>query len=97
MDFSLGSDAIHDNPNEEYYWEAVRHRIMTSIVSAFPFHHAKMMFLYGESISESVFRAFLEDVVEQVLGYLPKIYDQDPVFMVARRAAEFAKRGGYKP
>jgi len=32
MDFTLGSDKIHDNPNDEYYWEAVRDTIMRGML-----------------------------------------------------------------
>lgn len=34
MDFNLGSQALDDNPDEEYYWQAVRDRIVVAVVEA---------------------------------------------------------------
>jgi hypothetical protein len=41
------------------------------------------------------FRAVMKDALKSILGYVPDIYDEGPVFSAARGAAEFARRGGF--
>jgi hypothetical protein len=36
----------------------------------------------------------MEDALKSILGYVPDVYDDDPVFSAGRGAAEFARRGG---
>jgi hypothetical protein len=92
IDFNLGSQALHDNPDEEYYWKAVRDRIMAG---GLPANRPTKVFLLGESTHEDKFRAVMEDALKSILGYVLEIYDEDPVFSAARGAAEFARRGGF--
>jgi hypothetical protein len=33
LDFSLGSDKIHDNPAEEHYWEAIKYTIYRGVLA----------------------------------------------------------------
>jgi hypothetical protein len=95
MDFNLGSQALHDNPDEEYYWQAVRDRIVAGVAGGLPANRPTKVFLLGESTHEDKFRAAMEDTLKTILGYVPEIYDKDPVFNAARGAAEFARRGGF--
>ena len=96
MDFTLGSDALGDNPDDEYYWEAVRKRIIAAIAAAQPNHKATRVFLMGESINSDKLRHILSDTLISVFGYVPDIYEEDPVFTASSGAAEFARRGCYR-
>ena len=96
MDFSLGSDAINDNPDKDYYWQAVRDRIIAGIAPNLPVEEPYKVFLMGESAASPKLREILEDVLTRFVGFLPEIYDKDPVFAAASGAAEIARRGGYR-
>lgn len=95
MDFSLGSDARYDNPNEWHYWQAVRERIITALAVNRPTSKPSKIFLMGESAQDLMFRIILEDTVVGALGYNPEAYPGHEEFGAARGAAEFARRGGY--
>jgi hypothetical protein len=95
IDFNLGSQALHDNPDEEYYWQAVRDRIMAGVAEGLPGRRPTKVFLLGDSTHEDKFRDVMKDALKSILGYMPDIYDEDPVFSAARGAAEFAKHGGF--
>jgi hypothetical protein len=95
MDFSLGSDARYDNPDEWYYWQAVRERIITAIAVNRSRSKPSKIFLMDESAQDPMFRIILEDTVVGALGHNPEAYPGHGVFGAARGAAEFARRGGY--
>lgn len=95
MDFSLGSNARYDNPNEWYYWQAVRERVLTAIAVNWPNNKPSKIFLMGESAEDLMFRIILEDTVVGALGYNPEAYPGHEVFGAARGAAVLASRGGY--
>ena len=96
MDFNLGSDKLNDNPNERYYWESVRDSVHRAMITGFaPLHPPELVFLFGESATNTDFRSTLEDALMQMLDKMPKIVVEDPVYSPARGAAELAKRGGY--
>jgi hypothetical protein len=42
-----------------------------------------------------MFRNILEDALRNLLGDVPEILDEEPIFRTAQGAAELAKRGGY--
>ena len=96
MDLTLGSDALERNPDDEYYWEAVRRRIIAAIAAARQYGKPTRVFVMGESIGSEKLRHILGDVLVRMLGYMPEFYDDDPVFAAAGGAAEFARRGGYR-
>jgi hypothetical protein len=52
MDFNLGSQAVHDNPDEEYYWQAVRDRIVVGVAEGLPGRRPTKVFLLGDSTHE---------------------------------------------
>ncbi len=94
-DFTMGYDALHDNPREEYYWEALRDAIRTPIVrnSIYrPVKHPSKVLLFGECAGNPRFRSLLEEEIMSLFGRVPEILDDEPVFVCARGAAEFAKR-----
>ena len=94
MDFTLGSDAKHDNPKEEYYWEAVKDRIIAGVVVNGRGTIEKS-FLFGESADDHHVRCLLEDTLAEIQSYVPDLYvAADPVFAASRGAAEIARRGG---
>ena len=96
MDFTLGSDAIGESPNDEYYWDAVRKRIIMTTAAALPYRKPTRVHLMGESIGSGRLRHILSDTLVPMLGYIPDVYEEDPVFAASSGAAVFARRGGYK-
>lgn len=96
MDLTLGSDAMNGNPDNAYYWEAVRQRIISAIAVALQYRQPTRVFLMGESVGSEKLKHILSHVLVQMLGYMPKVYEDDPVFAAANGAAEFARRGGYR-
>jgi hypothetical protein len=84
MDFNLGSQALHDNPDEEYYWQAVRDRIVAGVAGGLPANRPTKVFLLGDKTRGNTFRAVIEDALKSILGYVPDVYDDDAVFSAAR-------------
>ena len=84
MDFSLGSNARYDNPDEWYYWQAVRERIITALSVNQARRKPSKIFLMGDSAQDLMFRIILEDTVMGALGYNPDEYPGHEVFGAAR-------------
>jgi hypothetical protein len=95
MDFNLGLQALHNNPDEEYYWQGVRDRIVAGVTGGLPANRPTKVFLLCDNTCRNTFKAVMEDALKSILGYVPDVYDDDPVFSAARDAAEFARRGGF--
>ena len=89
MDYNLGSRALHD---EEYYWQAVRDRIVAGVAAGLAGRRPTKV---GDNTHEDIFRAVMKDALKSILGYVPDVYDEEPVFSAAHGAAEFARRGGF--
>ena len=49
-DFGLGANAKHDNSNEEYYWAAMRDRLMEIIVKNQHYPRPSKVLMMGESV-----------------------------------------------
>ena len=50
MDFSLGSDRIRDNPNEEYYWKDVKDTIYRGVLAGLRVRRRpSVVFVFGEA------------------------------------------------
>ena len=97
MDFSLGSDRIRDNPNEEYYWEGVKDTIYRGVLAGLRLRRRpSVVFVFGESSMKTKFRSVLDDALRHLLGEVLEIIDENPIFRPAQGAAELAKRGGYR-
>jgi|SRR6266498_4428246 len=91
-DFGLGADARHHNPGDEYYWEAVRRRIMEIPVSyAYQLPITKAILL-GESTRDGYFLRVLEEAVGSHQDEMPVIVKGHEVFAAAMGAAMIAKR-----
>ncbi|KAJ9637336.1 hypothetical protein H2201_001733 [Coniosporium apollinis] len=98
-DFTLGHDARHHNPDEKYYWEAVRDAIRRAVVwdvGAGIRQPAKLL-LFGESSGDAKFRAALNETCQALFEKLPQWHENEPVFVAARGAAELAKRKPFDP
>lgn len=96
MDFSLGSDKIHDNPNKEHYWEAMKDTIYRGVLAGLRLRRRpSVIFVFGESSKDPKFRSILEDALRRLLGKVPEILGEDPIFRTVQGVAELAKRGGY--
>jgi hypothetical protein len=92
MDFTLGLKALHDNPSETYYWEAVRDTILRGMVVELYDHQPGKVFVMGDQSHNEKFRTVLNEALIQYDGKLPQIFDEDPVFRAAQGAAEMARR-----
>ena len=92
MDFTLGIGALHDNPSETYYWEAVRDTILRGMVINLHDRQPEKVFLLGDQSHNDKFRAVLEEALLRYNGKSPEIFDDDPVFRAAQGAAEMARR-----
>jgi hypothetical protein len=93
MDFTLGLRALHDNPSEMWYWEAVRDTILRGLVIGWHNWQPKKVFVLGDQSHHNKFRAVLEEALLWYNnGVLPEIFDSDPVFRATQGAAEMARR-----
>jgi hypothetical protein len=54
-----------------------------------------VVFVFGESSGNPKFRSIFQDALRRLLGEVPEILDEDPIFRTAEGAAELAKRDGY--
>lgn len=96
MDFSLGSNALHDNPDEAYYWASVRDTIYRGIMPGFKIgRRPRHAFVFGESSTDPKFRRVLKESLSGFLGTDLEILDDHQVFAPARGAADIALRGSY--
>jgi len=80
-------------PKEEYYWAKVRDTIILPVLKVnrpkTPILH---VLLHGEYAENKQFRNVLSDLVDSLMPNKPTISAKEPVFAVARDAAEMAKR-----
>lgn len=88
-DIELGSDQRHRNPNEDYYWEAVRDKLRAFLVRNRGWRPVNKVLLMGESALDEKFLQILEESMASVPDPPPRIYRDDPLFVVARGALEF--------
>jgi hypothetical protein len=92
-DFLLGSDAIHNNPKEEYYWEDVRNRVMEVLLQyGGERHPVTQVFVLGESALNPRFLEVVNSSISAIYEEQPEFLLSDPMFAAARGAAEFAIR-----
>lgn len=54
-----------------------------------------MVVVFDESSGIPKFRSILKDALRRLLGEVPEILNEDPIFRTAQGAAELAKRDGY--
>lgn len=93
-DLNLGWDKRNDNPDEEYYWAAVRDAIITPVLEANKYisRQTNKVLLHGDCTLIERFQNVLREAVEGVLPNKPEVFAFDPVYSSARGAAEMAKR-----
>lgn len=96
-DFTLGYDARHDNPREEYYWERVRERLIEIMVRNQYYQRPAKVLLLGESVLDETFARVLREALSSVMEEVPEILEDEAMFIAAKGAAEFAKRARYDP
>ncbi|KAI0126776.1 hypothetical protein BJ170DRAFT_684357 [Xylariales sp. AK1849] len=96
-DLFLGSDARFDNLNEDHYWDQVRQVLLTPLLTR-SYQMPTKVILVGESSDDPSFREHFDDVLEEFFkDGVPPIFDQDPVYVQAKGAAEFVRRSAYLP
>lgn len=93
VNFKLGWDQRDENPNDDYYWEAVRDSMIKPALEASLYHHTitDKILLHGDHSTDERFQQVLREVVT-ALENTTEIFELDPVFSAARGAAEMAKR-----
>ena len=96
-DFTLGNNAKHDNPSEEYYWESVRKRLLDIMVYNQYMPRPAKMLLLGESAHDETFMGVLTEALESVMEDMPEILQEGAEDVGARGAAEFARRSLWNP
>lgn len=92
-DVDLGFDERNRNPNEDYYWEAVRDKIRIPLVKYPYWRPVSRVLLMRESALNEKFNEIPEEALETALEEIPPIYSDDPLFAVARGALEFVSWG----
>lgn len=76
MDFTLGSDEVHSNSNEDRYWQAVKDSIWRgALADNYAHHWPPEVFVFGESANEPQSRVVLEEALIPIIGDLPSIFD----------------------
>ena len=96
-DFGLGSDARHQNPNEEYYWEMVRRLLLKMIVTNQYHPRPTRVLLLGESAQDPRFAQVLDAVLRSVMEDLPIVLRDEAENVAAMGVAEMAKRAPWPP
>ena len=93
-DLNLGWDKRYENPNEEYYWTAIRDAIIAPVLEANKYisRETNKVLLHADCTLVERFQSVLRQAVQGVLLNKPEIYALDPVYSSARGAAEMAKR-----
>jgi len=94
-DLSLGYDARHNNPSENFYWESVRDAIRSPIITSPIRRNVTKVLLSGDAAQIPTFRKILKEAVYEVIDGDPEIIDHDPVYSAARGTAELAKRATF--
>lgn len=94
----LGSASRNKNPNEEFYWAAVRKVLLRPLM----YHSSQRpssVILVGDRARDAAFRRTLNSVLEEWYQgqALPKVVDDDPEFVQVRGVAEFARRRKFLP
>ncbi|KAM0811074.1 hypothetical protein AB5N19_11430 [Seiridium cardinale] len=93
----LGSDARFDNPNEDHYWDGVRQVLLKPLLAR-SYQMPTKIILVGESSDDPAFREHFDDVLEEsVKDAVPPIFDQDPVYVRAKGAADVCETLGVSP
>jgi hypothetical protein len=93
----LREDVRFDNPNEDYYWDGVRQVLLVSLLKM-SYEVPTTIILVGESSNDPAFRERLDGILEEFFkDGVPPIFDQDPVYVQAKGAAEFVRRSAYLP
>jgi hypothetical protein len=91
--FSLGSNSIHDNPQEEYYWENMKDAVMEMLLryggERDPVTH---VIVTGESALNPRFLEVVNSSISAISEVRPVFFQSDPTFAAAKGAAEFAIR-----
>jgi hypothetical protein len=99
FNFDLGSDALHDNPGESWYWDMVRKVLLQPLLEHLSTLPTKVI-LVGEkkSLDTPGFREMLNEVLTSVFKtYIPDILDSDPEWVQAKGVAELVRRRPYRP
>lgn len=94
VDWNLGWDKRHNNPNEDYYWAGVRDAIIKPVLEANRWirRNTSKVLLFGECVRNDRFQKVLRQAVDDVLSSDVDIFAHYPVYAGARGAAEMAKR-----
>jgi hypothetical protein len=99
FDLGLGNNAQFHNPDESYYWEAVRKVLLQPLLDHTSTWPSKII-LVGEegSVNDRVFSQNLFLVLKEFFGKdVPHVIDQDYQWVQSKGVAEFVRRRPYRP
>ena len=92
VDYALGLGSLANYLDPADYWSRVRANIGEQVSSGRRHgHQIDVVILYGEEALSEDLRSVVRDVLESS-HYTPPILAEDPTYVAARGAAEFAKR-----
>jgi hypothetical protein len=94
VDLNLGSDKRHDNPSDDYYWEAVRDAIIKPALEASYYHHrtTDKILLHGDHFTDERFQKVISEVVEMALENTPEILNWIQLFLPQEARLRWRKR-----
>lgn len=93
----LGSEAQSGGPDGEDYWDEVREVLLAPLLRR-TYRMPSRITIVGESAHDPAFRDHLQIVLEDFFkDGVPPIYDEDPVYVQAKGAAELVRRSAYLP
>lgn len=98
MDFDLGSDKLLslETPQEiQDYWSQVRDKLVEVFIDRSGYDKPHKIILQGESASEPDFIRNLWTALAPYMPEDPELFADDPLYVAAKGAAEFAKRAPY--
>jgi hypothetical protein len=96
-DYSLGSDARYESPDEDEYWDSLRY-ILETVLYASSYNLPTRIILVGESVSDPGFKHNFLMIMMDFFGIMvPPIYDKDPEYVQAKGVAELLRRRKYLP
>lgn len=94
-DFAVGSSAIHENPDEAYFWERVRRLILERPTLKWGYRGTMPItevVLLGESGNDPAFQAHVKNLVISFQNSTPKFLFDEPLYAAVRGAAWYCSQ-----
>lgn len=93
--FNLGHEALQSDPSGAFYWAAVSEVLSKAIMQQLGSRRTPVqIFLSGENAFDPTFRTVLRQITTTLIGQIPEIRDEVPLYAASRGAAYIALKGG---